>query len=174
MPVSERPLLDRWILASLHRLVGKVRHGLDGYEVTASGRQIQEFVDDLSNWYVRRSRRRFWKSEEDADKVSAYLTLYECLVTVSKLLAPYTPFMVEEIYRNLVCSIDSGAPESVHLCDYPEADQNIIDEELLFEMDMVRRVINLGRAARNKAAIKTRQPLAEAVAGRITRGTESH
>lgn len=164
VPVSERPLLDRWILASLHRLVGKVRDGLDGYEVTASGRQIQEFVDDLSNWYVRRSRRRFWKSEEDADKVSAYLTLYECLVTVSKLLAPYTPFMVEEIYRNLVCSIDSGARESVHLCDYPEADQNIIDEELLFEMEMVRRVINLGRTARNKAAIKTRQPLAEAVA----------
>ncbi|MHB8857878.1 MAG: isoleucine--tRNA ligase [Thermoleophilia bacterium] len=164
VPVSERPLLDRWILSSLNRLAGEVRAGLDNYEVTASGRQIQEFVDDLSNWYVRRSRRRFWKSEEDSDKVSAYLTLYECLVTVSKLLAPYTPFMAEEIHRNLVCSVDSEAPESVHLCDFPERDESLIDSVLLFEMEMVRRVINLGRAARNKAGIKTRQPLAEAVA----------
>lgn len=162
--VPERPLLDRWIIASLHRLTGKVREGLDDYEVTASGRRIQEFVDDLSNWYVRRSRRRFWKSESDADKISAYLTLHECLVTVAKLLAPYTPFISEEIYRNLVCSMDPDAPESVHLCDYPEMDPAAIDDELLFEMDMVRRVINLGRTARNKAAIKTRQPLAEAVA----------
>ncbi|MHB8792286.1 MAG: isoleucine--tRNA ligase [Thermoleophilia bacterium] len=164
VPVPERPLLDRWIIASLHQLTGKVREGLDDYEVTASGRRIQEFVDDLSNWYVRRSRRRFWKSESDADKISAYLTLHECLVTVAKLLAPYTPFISEEIYRNLVCSIDPEAPESVHLCDYPQVEPAVIDEELIFEMEMVRRVINLGRAARNKAAIKTRQPLAEAVA----------
>ncbi len=164
VPVAERPLLDRWIIAALERLTGKVRDGLENYEVTASGRQIQEFVDDLSNWYVRRSRRRFWKSEEDSDKVSAYLTLHECLVTISKLLAPYTPFISEEIYRNLVCSTDPDAPESVHLCDFPVPDENAVDEELLFEMEMVRRVINLGRAARNKAAIKTRQPLAEAVA----------
>ncbi|MHB1361316.1 MAG: isoleucine--tRNA ligase [Thermoleophilia bacterium] len=164
VPVSERPLLDRWIVSSLNRLTGRVRAGLDDYEVTASGRQIQEFVDDLSNWYVRRSRRRFWKSEEDADKVSAYLTLYECLVTVSKLLAPYTPFMTEEIYRNLVCAVDSDAPESVHLCDFPEMDESLIDSGLLYKMEMVRRVINLGRAARNKAGIKTRQPLVEAVA----------
>ena len=164
VPVAERPLLDRWIISSLNRLIGKVREGLDNYEVTASGRQIQEFVDDLSNWYVRRSRRRFWKSEEDKDKVSAYLTLHECLVTAARLLAPYTPFMAEEIYRNLACSTDAGAPESVHLCNYPEMDPGLIDAELLFEMEMVRRVINLGRAARNKAGIKTRQPLSEAVA----------
>lgn len=163
LPVADRPLLDRWIMASLQQLVARVRDGLDNYEVTASGRQIQEFVDDLSNWYVRRSRRRFWKSEEDTDKLSAYLTLHECLVTVAKLLAPYTPFISEEIYRNLVCSTDAVAPVSVHLCDFPRADESLLDETLLFEMDQVRRAINLGRAARNKAAIKTRQPLAEAV-----------
>ena len=163
VPVAGRPLLDRWIIASLERLTGSVREGLDNYEVTASGRQIQEFVDDLSNWYVRRSRRRFWKSEEDADKLSAYLTLHECLVTAAKLLAPYTPFITEEIYRNLVVSIDPGAPESVHLCDFPQVDKARLDEDLLFTMDQVRRVVNLGRAARNKAAVKTRQPLSEAL-----------
>ncbi|MFA5800871.1 MAG: isoleucine--tRNA ligase [Thermoleophilia bacterium] len=163
VPVSERPLLDRWIIASLQQLVERVRNGLDNYEVSASGRHIQEFVDDLSNWYVRRSRRRFWKSEEDDDKLSAYLTLHECLVTVSKLLAPYTPFISEEIYRNLVCSTDADAPVSVHLTDFPETADSLRDEDLLFQMEQVRRVINLGRAARNKAAIKTRQPLTEAV-----------
>ncbi|MFA6000779.1 MAG: isoleucine--tRNA ligase [Thermoleophilia bacterium] len=161
--VPERPLLDRWIIASLQQLVERVRNGLDNYEVTASGRHIQEFVDDLSNWYVRRSRRRFWKSEEDDDKLSAYLTLHECLVTVSKLLAPYTPFISDEIYRNLVCSTDVDAPLSVHLNDFPVVIESFRDEDLLFQMDQVRRVINLGRTARNKAAIKTRQPLAEAV-----------
>ncbi|MHB8169194.1 MAG: isoleucine--tRNA ligase [Thermoleophilia bacterium] len=163
LPVAARPLLDRWIIARLHRLTGQVRAGLDDYEVTASGRAIQEFVDDLSNWYVRRSRRRFWKSEEDADKLSAYLTLHECLVTVAKLLAPYTPFLAEEIYRNLALSGGAGGPESVHLCDYPVSDAALVDDELLFEMEQVRRVVNLGRAARNKAGVKTRQPLAEAV-----------
>ncbi|MEK7817472.1 MAG: DUF5915 domain-containing protein, partial [Actinomycetota bacterium] len=144
-------------------LVKHVRDGLDNYEVTASGRKIQEFVDDLSNWYVRRSRRRFWKSEEDADKISAYLTLHECLVTVAKLLAPYTPFVSEAIYRNLVCRLDLEAPESVHLCDYPESNAGAIDDDLLFNMDMVRQVVNMGRAARNKAAIKNRQPLGEVI-----------
>jgi len=161
VPEDDRPLMDRWILSSLKLLISRVRDGLDGYDVTNSGRLIQEFVDDLSNWYVRRSRRRFWKSEEDADKVSAYLTLHECLVTVAKLLAPYTPFIAEEIYRNLVCSVDPDAPESVHLCDYPES--AVTASELVERMDIVRRVVNLGRAARNKAAVKTRQPLAEVV-----------
>jgi isoleucyl-tRNA synthetase len=161
--VPERPLLDRWIIASLERLVTDVRQGLDNYDVTASGRKIQEFVDELSNWYVRRSRRRFWKSEEDADKVSAYLTLHECLVTVAKLLAPYTPFIAEELYQNLVLSVDNEAPESVHLCDFPSRRTERVDEELLFRMDSVRRVVNMGRAARNKSAIKTRQPLAKVV-----------
>ncbi|MBE0428509.1 MAG: isoleucine--tRNA ligase [Thermoleophilia bacterium] len=176
LAVAERPLLDRWVIASLNRLVTAVREGLDNYDVTGSGRQIQEFVDDLSNWYVRRSRRRFWKSEEDTDKLSAYLTLYECLITVAKLLAPYTPFISEEIYRNLACSVDPGAPEAVHLCDFPESDPELVDEDLLFAMDIVRRVISLGRAARNKAAIKTRQPLRQAVvtaAGKERRAVEN-
>ncbi len=163
VPVAERPLLDRWLVASRERLIGRVRRGLDNYDVTASGRHIQEFVEELSNWYVRRSRRRFWKSEEDADKISAYLTLHETLVTLAKLLAPYTPFIAEEIYRNLVCSPDVDATESVHLCDFPRAREELVDEDLLFRMEEVRRVVNMGRAARNKAAIKTRQPLASAI-----------
>ncbi len=162
IPVDERPLMDRWIIGSLEVLVNRVTGYLERYDATASGREIQDFVDDLSNWYVRRSRRRFWKSEEDRDKISAYLTLHECLVTVAKLLAPFTPFISEEIYRNLVCSVDAAAPMSVHLCDFPESE--VIFSELSERMQLVRRIVNLGRAARNKAAVKTRQPLAEAVA----------
>ncbi len=162
IPVDRRPLMDRWIISSLEVLVNRVTDCLRRYDATASGREIQEFVDDLSNWYVRRSRRRFWKSEEDRDKISAYLTLHECLVTVAKLLAPFTPFISDEIYRNLVCSVDAAAPMSVHLCDFPESD--VIFSELSERMHLVRRIVNLGRAARNKAAVKTRQPLAEAVA----------
>jgi len=163
IPEDERPLLDRWLISSRERLVGRVRQGLDDFDVTASGRLIQEFVDELSNWYVRRSRRRFWKSEEDDDKTSAYLTLYETLETLSRLLAPYIPFMTEEIYRNLVCSVNSSSPESVHLCDYPQTREELIDQDLLFRMDAVRRVVNLGRAARNRAAVKNRQPLAAVI-----------
>ncbi|MCL6106399.1 MAG: isoleucine--tRNA ligase [Actinobacteria bacterium] len=162
IPVDERPLMDRWIIGSLQVLVNRVTGYLERYDATTSGREIQVFVDDLSNWYVRRSRRRFWKSEEDRDKISAYLTLHECLVTVAKLLAPFTPFISEEIYRNLVCSVDAAAPMSVHLCDFPESD--VIFSELSERMQLVRRIVNLGRATRNKAAVKTRQPLAEAVA----------
>ncbi len=163
LPEANRPLLDRWLIASRERLIGRVRRGLDNYDVTASGRHIQEFVDELSNWYIRRSRRRYWKSEEDEDKISAYLTLHESLVAVAKLLAPYTPFIAEEMYRNLVCSLDADAVESVHLCDFPQAREELVDEDLLFQMEAVRRVVNMGRAARNKAAIKTRQPLAAAI-----------
>ncbi|MHB1380867.1 MAG: isoleucine--tRNA ligase [Thermoleophilia bacterium] len=163
LSVPERPLLDRWLIASLEQLVQDVTDGLDDYDVTASGRRIQEFVDELSNWYVRRSRRRFWKSEEDADKVSAYLTLHECLVAVAKLLAPFTPFIAEELYQNLVRSIDPEAPESVHLCDFPVSRPELVDAELVSRMESVRRVVNLGRAAPNPAAINTRQPLAKVV-----------
>ncbi len=161
IPVPDRSLMDRWIIESLGALVSNVRDGLESYDATASGRKIQEFVDDLSNWYVRRSRRRFWKSGENTDKISAYLTLYECLVTVAKLLAPYTPFIAEEIYRNLVTSVDESAPESVHLCRFPES--GISASVLAERMQLVRRIVNLGRAARNRAAVKTRQPLPEAV-----------
>jgi len=163
LPVSERTLLDRWILGDLQLLIKRVTAELDSYDAFAAGRAIAEFVDGLSNWYVRRSRRRFWKSEADADKISAYLTLHECLVTLSKLLAPFTPFLAEEIYQNLVAEREAQAPESVHLVEWPVAQEALIDEDLSFRMGVARQVVNLGRAARNAAQIKTRQPVQKAV-----------
>ena len=159
LPPEERTDLDRWALSELHTLVRDVTTGLDNYDAFSTGRAISSFVDELSNWYVRRSRRRFWKSGEDEDKVAAYLTLHECLVTLSKLLAPYTPFLADEIYLNLVGERYQGEPESVHLCDWPEVDEELVDEELSFMVGVARRVVNLGRAARNVSQIKTRQPL---------------
>src|SRR5660397_39658 len=159
LPPEERTDLDRWALSELHTLVRDVTTGLDNYDAFSTGRAISSFVDELSNWYVRRSRRRFWKSGEDEDKVAAYLTLHECLVTLSKLLAPYTPFLADEIYLNLVGERYQGEPESVHLCDWPEVDEEMVDEELSFTVGVARRVVNLGRAARNVSQIKTRQPL---------------
>ncbi|HJW74470.1 MAG TPA: isoleucine--tRNA ligase, partial [Thermoleophilia bacterium] len=163
VPVGERGLLDRWIIGELNRLVTDVTAGLEDYDATTTGRAIQQFVDDLSNWYVRRSRRRFWKSGHDRDKLSAYHTLHECLVTLAKLLAPYTPFVAEELYQNLVRSVDEAAPESVHLCDWPAADAGLVDETVSFDMAVAREVVELGRAARNGAGVKTRQPLREVV-----------
>jgi isoleucyl-tRNA synthetase len=138
-----------------------VRNELDGYDTTSAGRSIATFVDDLSNWYVRRSRRRFWRAGESGDqrdKWAAYLTLHESLVTVAKLLAPFTPFVADEIYGNL----DGGEP-SVHLCDFPEPDETLIDRELEFDMGVARRTVELGRAARSQAKVKVRQPLREAI-----------
>jgi len=163
VPVAERPLLDRWLAGELGTLVDRVTEGLEQYDATGTCRAIQEFVDDLSNWYVRRSRRRFWKSESDADKLAAYHTLYEALVTVTKLLAPFTPFVAEELYQNLVRSVDTSAPESVHLCSWPLADEEAVDAGVAYDMAAARRVVEMGRAARNAAAVKTRQPLAEVV-----------
>jgi isoleucyl-tRNA synthetase len=163
VPAGERSLMDRWILGDLHILIKKVTTELEGYDAFAAGRAIADFVDELSNWYVRRSRRRFWKSEADADKIAAYLTLNECLVTLSELLAPFTPFLAEELYQNLVAERSPGAPESVHLVDWPVADEALIDEDLSFRMGVARQVVNLGRAARNATQIKTRQPVAKAV-----------
>ncbi len=169
VPVAERTLMDQWILGDLHLLIKKVTGELDQYDAFAAGRAIAEFVDELSNWYVRRSRRRFWKSEADSDKIAAYLTLNECLVTLSELLAPFTPFLAEELYQNLVAEGSSatspspGVPESVHLVDWPVADAALIDEDLSFRMGVARQVVNLGRAARNAAQIKTRQPIARVV-----------
>jgi len=153
--------LDKWIISELNQLITDVDSALDSYNPTEAGRKIEGFVDDLSNWYVRRSRRRFWKSENDADKLSAYTTLYECLVTLSKLLAPLTPFLAEEIYQNLVCSVFPEAPDSVHLADFPVADMTKIDERLSADTKLVMKVSSLGRAARSKAGIKVRQPLAK-------------
>ena len=161
-PVEERPLLDRWLVGELNTLVQNVTAGLDTYDATGTAGH-PEFVDDLSNWYVRRSRRRFWKSEGDADKLAAYQTLYEALVTVTKLLAPFTPFIAEEMYQNLVRSVAGAAPESVHLCAWPVVDEQAIDAGVSFDMAAARRVVEMGRAARNAAAVKTRQPLAEVV-----------
>jgi len=153
--------LDRWILSELNVLVEQVDGYMDSYNPTDSGRRLQEFIDQLSNWYVRRSRRRFWKSENDTDKLSAYATLYQCLVTVAKLMAPLAPFMAEEIYRNLVCVVDSAAPDSVHLASYPVPDATLIDRELMEATRLAMQVSSMGRAARSRAGVKVRQPLAE-------------
>ena len=134
---------------------------LDSYNPTDAARKIQEFVNILSNWYVRRSRRRFWKSENDKDKESAYLTLYECLVTVTKLLAPFAPFIAEELYQNLVRTVDVDAPLSVHLAEWPQSNTSQIDTSLSQAMDIAMRISSLGRAARSKAQIKVRQPISE-------------
>ena len=151
--------LDRWIRSELHSLVSDVTTLLQNYNPTEAGRRIEEFVEVLSNWYVRRSRRRFWKSENDADKLSAYATLYTCLVTLSRLLAPFTPFLAEELYQNLVRSVDADAPDSVHLDDWPEVDTTQIDERLSQDTRLAMRISSLGRAARSKARIRVRQPL---------------
>ena len=163
VPLGDRSLLDRWLVGELNTLTQTVTDGLEEYDATNSARAIQAFVDDLSNWYVRRSRRRFWKSENDRDKLAAYQTLYEALVTLTKLLAPYTPFIAEELYQNLVRSADPTAPESVHLCPWPVVDEQALDAGVSFDMAAARRVVEMGRAARNAAAVKTRQPLAEVV-----------
>jgi len=155
--------LDRWILSELNQLVADVTRAMDGYNFTASVRRIEVFIDLLSNWYVRRSRRRFWKSESDDDKLAAHETLYRCLTVLCQLLAPIAPFVVEEIYRNLVLSVDVDAPESVHLTDYPVAVAAEIDPALNAHMELVMNLASLGRAARAKAGIKVRQPLSRAV-----------
>lgn len=152
-------VMDRWILSSLNTLIETVDNGLKEYKITETSRAIQEFVDNLSNWYVRRSRERFWGSAMTKSKAAAYTTLYTVLVTLSKLLAPYTPFLAEAMYQNLVRTFDKKAPESVHLCDFPKADKAYINKWLEDGMRDVLNVVVLGRAARNKANIKNRQPL---------------
>ena len=159
--VIEYSALDRWVRSSLHALIRDVTCSLENYDVLGATRPVQEFVEQLSNWYLRRSRRRFWKSESDADKNAAYSTLYECLVTVSKLLAPTMPFIADELYINLVGSVDPAAAESVHLAAWPQVDEGAIDEKLNSDMALVMKLTSLGHAARNKANRKVRQPLAE-------------
>jgi isoleucyl-tRNA synthetase len=154
--------LDHWLLSALNTLVRDVTVAYETYDVPGATRPIETFVDQLSNWYLRRSRRRFWKSESDADKQAAYATLYQALITVAKLLAPSMPFMAEELYQNLVRSIDESASLSVHMEDWPEFDAAAIDENLNREMAQVMKLASLGHSARNKANRKVRQPLAEA------------
>ncbi len=163
VPVQRRTTMDRWVLSELNHLVADVDEAMEGYNVTGATRLIEEFVHHLSNWYVRRNRRRFWKGEQDEDKAAAHLTLHDCLLTLSKLLAPFTPFVAEEMYRNLALSADATAPESVHLADYPSADPALIDRKLTESMKLAIRASSLGRAARNKAQIKIRQPIEAAI-----------
>ena len=155
--------LDRWILSELNQLAQQVDDHLDNYNPTDAGRRIQEFVDVLSNWYVRRSRRRFWKSENDADKRGGYATLYACLTTVARLMAPLAPFVAEQMYRNLELRYNPDGPDSVHLADYPVADASLIDRPLMDATRLAMRVSSMGRSARSKAGLKVRQPLAEVV-----------
>ncbi len=152
-------VMDRWLLSRLNTAVRGVDQNLSAYAVPEAARVLQDFVDELSNWYVRRSRERFWVQGETEDKTAAYMTLYTALVTTAKLAAPMAPFMSEEIYRNLVCSVDKNAPESVHLCDFPVCEENWVDEKLEADMDEVLKVVVLGRAARNLSNRKNRQPL---------------
>ncbi|MQY55492.1 MAG: isoleucine--tRNA ligase [Dehalococcoidia bacterium] len=167
---SERAELDRWIISELQKLIVDVIDAMEGYNPTDAGRRIQGFVEDLSNWYVRRSRRRFWKSESDADKLSAYATLYECLVTLAKLLAPLTPFVAEEFYQNLVRPFFPDEPESVHLAQFPIDDPTKVDEQLAQDTRLAMTVASLGRAKRSEAGIKVRQPLDEVIVGARSRG----
>jgi isoleucyl-tRNA synthetase len=171
VPVAERTEIDRWIVSELHQTIREVTDGLEQYDSARPAEALQAFLEDLSNWYLRRSRERFWKPDLDADKVAAYLTLYECLTTLLTLLAPFVPFVTEQIYQNLVRNINANAPLSVHLCDWPLVDASLIDEKLTSETHLVMRVVGLGRAAREKSQIKVRQPL-NALYVRVTNQTE--
>ncbi len=154
-------VMDKWVLSKLNTLVKTVDDNLANYKITESARAIQEFTDGLSNWYIRRGRERFWASGMEQDKINAYMTLYTVLVTMSKLCAPFIPFMSEQIYRNLVLSVDKNAPESVHLCDFPASCEDMISEDIEFNMDKVVSAVVLGRACRNGANVKNRQPIAK-------------
>ena len=158
---SKLAVMDKWILSKLNSAVKTVDKNLENYRIPEAAAVLEEFVDDLSNWYVRRSRERFWAKGMEQDKINAYMTLYTALVTICKAAAPMIPFMTEEIYRNLVCSIDKNAPESIHLCDYPVADESRIDTDLENAMDEVLKIVVMGRACRNASNIKNRQPIGQ-------------
>ena len=153
------PVMDKWLLSKLNTAVKEVDNHLDQYRIPEAARVLDNFVDEMSNWYVRRSRERFWAKGMEQDKINAYMTLYTALVTICKCAAPMIPFMTEEIYRNLVCSVDQTAPESIHLCDFPVADEGMIDQKLEESMEEVLKIVVMGRAARNTASIKNRQPI---------------
>ena len=160
-PAKERTELDRWLIAKTNLLVKYATKELDGYQTVGVMRRVEKYLNDLSNWYVRRSRRRFWRSSNDTDKMHAYDTLYEALVTLIKILAPILPFLTEKIYSNLVRDKLHGAPDSVHLSSWPQLNEELIDEKLINAVDTVIKAVEAGRAARNKAQIKVRQPLKE-------------
>lgn len=152
-------VMDRWLLSRLNTVTGEVDGHLGSYRIPEAARALDDFVDDMSNWYVRRSRERFWAKGMEQDKINAYMTLYTALVTICKCAAPMIPFMTEEIYQNLVCSLDQNAPQSIHLCDFPQADETFVDKELEAAMKEVLKIVVMGRACRNTANIKNRQPI---------------
>ena len=154
-------VMDKWIISKLNTLVKEVDNKLDSYDITNAALKIESFTDELSNWYVRRNRERFWSENLTDDKIGAYVTLYTVLVTLSKVAAPFVPFMTEEIYQNLVVNLDKNAPESVHLCTWPKVDEGLIDGKLEEQMDLAYKIVKLGRSARNLSNIKNRQPLSE-------------
>lgn len=153
-------VMDKWLLSRLNTTIREVDNDLNAYKIPEAAKALEAFVDDMSNWYVRRSRERFWAKGMEQDKINAYMTLYQALVTTAKAAAPMIPFMADEIYTNLVGSVDENAPESVHLCSFPEVDETKIDAELEENMDEVLKIVTLGRAARNTSNIKNRQPIA--------------
>ena len=154
-------IMDKWIISKLNTLIKVVDERLEKYDITNAALKIEEFTDELSNWYVRRNRERFWSQKLTDDKIDAYVTLYKVLVILAKIAAPFVPFVTEEIYQNLVCGLDKNAKESVHLCTWPEVDEKSIDTNLEKEMDLAYSIVKLGRSARNTANIKNRQPLSE-------------
>jgi len=154
-------IMDKWILSKLHTLIRTIEHQLDNYKITESARALQDFCDYLSNWYVRRSRDRYWKNGMPSDKVNAYMVLYNVLVNLVKLAAPFVPFISEQIYLNMVKSVDKNAPESIHLCEYPKYNNNYIDIELEKNMNTTIETVVLGRSCRNTAGIKNRQPVSK-------------
>ena len=154
-------IMDKWIISKLNTLIKEVDEKLNEYNITTAALQIEEFTDTLSNWYVRRNRERFWSQELNDEKIGAYVTLYKVLTNLSKIIAPFVPFMAEEIYQNLVVGLDKTAPESVHLCLWPEVEEKAVDKKLEQEMDLAYKIVKLGRSARNAANIKNRQPLSE-------------
>ncbi|HET8842606.1 MAG TPA: isoleucine--tRNA ligase, partial [Ktedonobacteraceae bacterium] len=171
LPVAERGEVHRWILSELQGTIREVTEGLERYDSLRPAGAIEAFLDDLSNWYLRRIREDFWRSDFDQEKTAAYLTLYECLTTLVSLMAPFIPFVTEEFYQNLVRSVNANAPLSVHLSDWPLFDESLVDERLNRETRLVMRVVGLGRAARDKVQIKTRQPL-NALYVRVTSSAE--
>ena len=152
-------VMDKWLLSKLNTVIKEVDNNLSNYRIPEAARALDDFVDDMSNWYVRRSRERFWAKGMEQDKINAYMTLYTALVTICKCAAPMIPFMTEDIYQNLVRSVDQTAPESIHLCDFPVANEVYIDAELEKNMDEVLKIVVMGRACRNSANIKNRQPI---------------
>lgn len=159
IPLAERPEIDHWAIALLNDTVKRCTEAMDNYDAKSAGEAIEKFIEQLSNWYVRRNRRRFWKSTDRRDTQAAYLTLYECLSTVNKLMAPFLPFLSEQVYQNLGRGVDANAPLSVHMTEWPEVNEAHMNQQLLFDIDVVQKIVGLGRAARSASGVRTRQPL---------------